>query len=169
MNILYPEQYAASVRETDYGALWNQGVRFLLFDVDNTLATYNTALPDAAIKALFHQLKEKGFQTMLLSNGKEHRVERFAAALEAPYIYRAMKPLPGGIRRAMKKEGYQKEQTALIGDQIFTDVLGANWAGIHAVLTRPISVVDDEWITRIKRGLEKRVIAGYLKKKGKTE
>ena len=81
MNILYPEQYAASVRETDYGALWNQGVRLLLFDVDNTLATYNTALPDAAIKALFHQLKEKGFQTMLLSNGKEHRVERFAAAL----------------------------------------------------------------------------------------
>lgn len=167
MNIFYPEQYAPSVRETDYGALWDQGVRLLLFDVDNTLATYNTALPDARIRDLFRQLKERGFQSMLVSNGREHRVERFAAALEVPYIYRAMKPLPFCLRRAMKKANYCERQSALIGDQIFTDVLAANWAGIHAVLTQPISTVDDEWITRIKRGLEKKVIAGYLKKKGK--
>lgn len=56
---------------------------------------------------------------------------------------------------------------ALIGDQIFTDVLGANWAGVHAILTKPLSTVDDEWITRIKRGLERKVIARYLRKEGK--
>lgn len=96
-------------------------------------------------------------------------MERFAAALEAPVYLSGDEAASRRDPAGYEKEGYQKEQTALIGDQIFTDVLGANWAGIHAVLTRPISVVDDEWITRIKRGLEKRVIAGYLKKKGKTE
>lgn len=169
MKIFYPEQYADSASQVDYEALRREGVRLLLFDVDNTLETYNTALPSRETRGWIRQLKKQGFQVMLVSNGKEKRVERFAGALGVSYIYRALKPLPMGIRRALDKAGCRPMQAALVGDQIFTDVLGANWAGVHAVLTKPLSTVDDEWITRIKRGLEKKVVARYLKKEGRKK
>ena len=145
MKIFYPEQYADSASQVDYEALRREGVRLLLFDVDNTLETYNTALPSRETRGWIRQLKKQGFQVMLVSNGKEKRVER------------------------LDKAGCRPMQAALIGDQIFTDVLGANWAGVHAVLTKPLSTVDDEWITRIKRGLEKKVVARYLKKEGRKK
>ena len=159
MKILYPEQYAESASQVDYEALRQKGVRLLLFDVDNTLETYNTTLPGRETRQWVRQLKKQGFQIMLVSNGAEKRVERFAASLGVSYVYRALKPLPIGIRRALEKAGCRPMNAALIGDQIFTDV--------HAILTKPLSTVDDEWITRIKRGLERKVIARYLRKEGK--
>ncbi len=167
MKIFYPEQYADSVIDIDYKALYRAGVRLILFDVDNTLATYNRALPEPRIQALIQSLKKQGFEIVLVSNGGEHRVERFAAALGVHYVYRAMKPLPSGVCRVLQQRNVQKKEAVLVGDQVFTDVWAGNWAGIHTVLTRPISTVDDEWITKIKRGLESRVIARYLKKEGK--
>ena len=125
----------------------------------------DAGIEDAAMEV--RQLKKQGFQIVLVSNGAEKRVERFAASLGVSYVYRALKPLPVGIRKALDTAGCRPMNAALIGDQIFTDVLGANWAGVHAILTKPLSTVDDEWITRIKRGLERKVIARYLRKEGK--
>lgn len=167
MKILYPEQYAESAAQVDYEALRQKDVRLLMFDVDNTLETYNTTLPSRETRQWVRQLKKQGFQIVLVSNGAEKRVERFAASLGVSYVYRALKPLPVGIRKALDTAGCRPMNAALIGDQIFTDVLGANWAGVHAILTKPLSTVDDEWITRIKRGLERKVIARYLRKEGK--
>ena len=167
MSIFYPNQYVDSVCSIDYESLKKQGKQLLLFDVDNTLETYITKDPGEKTKTLFEQLKVLDFQIVLVSNGREARVKNYAAQLGVLYIYKAAKPIPTAMKNAMAMAHVQPENTVMIGDQIFTDVLGGNLAGAYSILTEPISRVDDEWITRIKRGLEKLVVQSYLKKEGK--
>ena len=160
MKILYPEQYAESASQVDYEALRQKGVRLLLFDVDNTLETYNTTLPGRETRQWVRQLKKQGFQIMLVSNGAEKRVERFAASLGVSYVYRALKPLPIGIRRALEKAGCRPMNAALIGDQIFTDVYGAKRCGMRNILVEPIDKKEEIQIV-LKRYLEKVVLLFY--------
>ena len=167
MSIFYPSQYVDSVLSINFELLKKQGITLLLFDVDNTLETYITKEPGEKTKSMFEKLKELDFRIVLVSNGREQRVKSYAAQLGVKYIYKAAKPIPTAMKNAMVMFKAKPSQTAMIGDQIFTDVLGGNLAGAYSILTEPISRVDDEWITRIKRGVEKLVVKSYLKKEGK--
>ena len=109
----------------------------LLFDIDNTLVPHGAPADERAC-ALFAHLKELGFQCMLLSNNKEPRVKLFNDAVHVSYIYKAGKPKPGNYRKAMQEMGTDTTNTIFIGDQIFTDVYGANLAGIRTILVKPI-------------------------------
>ena len=121
--------------ERDRHSCWKNFI--LGNDIDNTLVTHGAPADERAC-ALFAHLKELGFQCMLLSNNKEPRVKMFNDAVHVSYIYKAGKPKPGNYRRAMQEMGTDATNTIFVGDQIFTDVYGANLAGIRTILVKPI-------------------------------
>lgn len=158
---LYPNDYVESVYRIDFAALAEEGYRGLIFDVDNTLVPHG-APADERAKALFHWLHELGYRITLLSNNKEPRVRQFSQDVTwADYIFKAGKPKPSGYRQAMERMGTGPENTLFIGDQIFTDVWGANLAGIRSVMVKPVLPWKEEIQIILKRLPEKLILAGY--------
>lgn len=162
----YPGEYVNSTYDIDFDALYQQGYRGIIFDIDNTLVPHGEKA-DARACALFAQLKEIGFSYIMLSNNKEPRVKMFCDAVNAPYIYKAGKPKRAGYRRAMKQIGTDVDNTIFVGDQIFTDVYGANLTGIRTILVKPIHPKEEIQIV-CKRYLEKIVLFFYLRSKKKN-
>ena len=125
-------------------ALERRGFRLLLADLDNTLVPYGVPLPDERLKRWRDDLAHHGVTLFILSNNrKEHRPRIFAEALDVPYIGHAGKPKTPSFYRAMEQLGVTKEQTAIVGDQVFTDVLGGNRAGVSAILVEPIRLAGN--------------------------
>lgn len=162
-QILYPSEYLPSAYQIDYGGLYHKGCRGLIFDIDNTLVPHGAPADDRAI-ALFARLKELGLDSVLLSNNKEPRVKAFADKVGARYLFKAGKPKPSAFRRAMELMHTDADSTVFIGDQIFTDVAGANLAGIYSILVEPIHPKEEIQIV-LKRYLEKIVLFFYRKSK----
>lgn len=155
----YPKEYQESTYKIDFETLYKNGYRGIIFDIDNTLVPHGAPADERAI-ALFHELHAIGFQTLMLSNNKEPRVKMFCDAVEAPYIYKAGKPNPRNYIEAMQRMHTDKKTTLFIGDQIFTDVWGANRAGIYSILVKPIHPKEEIQIV-LKRYLEKIVLFFY--------
>lgn len=125
-------------------ALKRRGVRLLLADLDNTLVPYGVPLPDERLKAWRDDLAAHGVTLFILSNNRhESRPRIFAEGLGVPYIGHAGKPKTPSFYRAMEQAGVTKEQTAIVGDQIFTDILGGNRAGVSTILVRPIRLAGN--------------------------
>ena len=159
MQSLYPDEYLDSTYEIDFEKKYKQGYRGIIFDIDNTLVPHGLPADERAI-ALFKRLKNIGYKVTMLSNNKEPRVKMFCDAVDAPYIYKAGKPNPNKYREAMKNMGTDEKNTLFVGDQIFTDVWGANKAGIYSILVKPIHPKEEIQIV-LKRYLEKIVLVGY--------
>ena len=135
---------AHDIYELTGGALARRGFRLLLADLDNTLVPYGTPLPDERLKRWRDDLAAHGVTLFILSNNrKEHRPRIFAQALNVPYIGHAGKPKTPAFLKAMEQMGVTKEQTAIVGDQVFTDVLGGNRAGVSAILVKPIRLAGN--------------------------
>ena len=158
----FPREIADSVHHIDYDKLWKIGIRGLIFDIDNTLVTFDIAEPPAKIVDLLANLTRKGFGICFLSNNGEARVKNFCRNMEYPHIWKARKPSYAGISRAIAHLGLQKHQVAIIGDQIFTDCFGGNRFGIHSILTVPIAK-RDEWTVKLKRLPEKIILRAYAR------
>ncbi len=159
MKGLYPKEYVDSTYEIDFEELYKKGYRGVIFDIDNTLVPHGAPADERAI-AFFKRMQEIGYHTLMLSNNKEPRVKMFCDAVHAPYIYKAGKPGIDGYRKAMEMMGTTTENTLFVGDQIFTDVWGANRAGIYSFLVKPIHPKEEIQIV-LKRYLEKIVIFCY--------
>ena len=157
----YPDEYVESSYSIDYGALYERGIRGLLFDIDNTLVPHGKPETKAAV-ALFRSLHAMGFETCLISNNQKPRVEPFARAMETRYIYNAHKPSVKNYRRAMEEMGTDASSTVFVGDQIFTDVYGAKRSGIYSILVKPIHPKEEIQIV-LKRRLERIVLHFYKK------
>lgn len=155
----YPDEYMDSAYQIEFARLYQEGYRGVIFDIDNTLVPHG-APADEQAKALFGQLKELGYQCCLLSNNKEPRVKMFNDEVQVQYIFKAGKPKVSGYERAMELMGTHRTNTLFVGDQIFTDVYGANRAGIRTILTRPIHPKEEIQIV-LKRYLEKIVLFFY--------
>lgn len=135
---------ADNIYEISGAALERRGIRLLLADLDNTLAPYGVPLPDERLKAWRDELARHGVTLFILSNNRhESRPRIFAEGLEVPYIGHAGKPKTPSFVRAMEQLGVTKEQTAIVGDQIFTDVLGGNRAGVATILVKPIRLAGN--------------------------
>ena len=156
---LYPKVYLDSTYELDFEQYYQYGYRAIIFDIDNTLLPHGAPADQRAI-ALFKRLHALGYQTMMLSNNKEPRVKMFCDAVDAEYIYKAGKPNPANYREAMKRMHTDEQNTLFVGDQIFTDVWGANKAGIYSILVKPIHPKEEIQIV-LKRYLEKVVLFCY--------
>lgn len=158
----YPGEYLESTYTIDFESLYEQGYRGIIFDIDNTLVPHGAPADERAC-ALFERLKKLGYRCMLLSNNKEPRVKLFNDAVGVSYIYKAGKPKTAGYLRAMEQMGTSRENTLFVGDQIFTDVYGANRAGIRTILVKPIHPKEEIQIV-LKRYLEKIVLFFYKRK-----
>lgn len=156
----FPEKYLASIFELNIDELIEEGVKGIIFDIDNTLVPYDEAEPNEKIIALFEHIKSKGLQITLASNNTEDRVVKFNERLKVFAIHKSKKPSTQGLRKAMQLMNLAPEEVAIVGDQVFTDVFGGNRAKIKTILVSPISE-KDEWITKIKRGLEKKILKRY--------
>lgn len=125
-------------------ALERRGIKLLLADLDNTLVAYGVPLPDEKLKAWRDDLAAHGVTLFILSNNRhENRPRIFAQGLDVPFIGHAGKPKTPSFVKAMEQMGVTKEQTAIVGDQVFTDVLGGNRAGVSAILVEPIRLAGN--------------------------
>ena len=156
---LYPGEYLDSTYEIDFDKLYKEGYRGIIFDIDNTLVPHGAPADERAL-LLFMHLKDLGFRCMLLANNQDPRVKMFHDAVHVQYIYKAGKPKPAGYRKAMEQLGTDTSNTLFVGDQIFTDVCGANLAGIRTILVKPIHPKEEIQIV-LKRRLEAIVLFFY--------
>ncbi|MCL2611127.1 MAG: YqeG family HAD IIIA-type phosphatase [Defluviitaleaceae bacterium] len=155
--------YVKNFKTVPYDFLWERGINLLVFDIDNTLAVFTEKVPSSEIISFFEDLKSKGFSVALLSNNSKERVEGFNKNLGLFAIAKAGKPKRGGIKKILKHFNVEPYETAIIGDQIFTDIWCGNRMGVYTVLTRPLAKID-EFTVKLKRFPEKAVLKIIEKK-----
>ncbi len=156
-KFFYPDDYYPSIMDIDYMKIYKKGIRGLVFDIDNTIVPYNTyEIPDSVLD-LFKNLTRKGFAICFLSNNKKKRVSHFIKLFNIHGFHTALKPTPFGILRAIKYLRLPKNKIAIIGDQIFTDVICGRLQKIYTVLVDPI-VERTDFINKFKRSLELNIL-----------
>lgn len=163
---LYPKLYIENIKEITLELLKKNKIKGLILDIDNTLIDYDKKLLEGTEKWC-ENLKKNNIKLFILSNtNKVKKVERVAKILNLEYIYFAHKPNKKGFLEAQKLLELKKEEIAVVGDQVFTDVLGGNRVGMYTILTKPIDK-RDILLTKIKRPFEKLIIKSYLKQRRK--
>lgn len=163
---LYPNAYLKNVKEITIEFLRNNNIKALILDVDNTLIDFNKKMLDN-VEKWCEELKLQGIKICILSNSdKKEKVEMVANKLKIPYIYFGMKPFKRGFKKALKILEEENKNTAVVGDQIFTDVIGANRCKMFSILVEPIDK-KDLLITKIKRPIENFIINKYKESKEK--
>ncbi|MBP5415636.1 MAG: YqeG family HAD IIIA-type phosphatase [Lachnospiraceae bacterium] len=160
---LYPTQYYESSYVIDYEKLYDLGYRGIIYDLDNTLVPHGAPADERALK-LMDRLKNIGYKIFFLSNNRKERVEMFNEKIGALYLCKASKPNKGGYLKAAEMMNLTPSQVLVVGDQIFTDIWGANMAGMRSCLVMPIDKSTDEIQIVLKRMLENVVLKPYLKK-----
>lgn len=164
---LYPDFYLNNILDITIPFLKENNIQGLILDVDNTLIDFDKRLLEGA-ENWVQMLKEEGIRLCILSNSNQkEKVEKVATKLQIPYFYFAKKPLKSGFKKAKEILELENKQIAAVGDQIFTDVIGANHSHMISILVKPIGE-KDIWITKVKRPLEKAIIRKG-KKKGKNQ
>ena len=163
---LYPDLYLNSVIDINATLLKKNKLEALILDVDNTLIDYYKNLIDGA-EDWCENLKSEGIKCIILSNSnKKEKVETVAKKLGIKYVMFAKKPLKSGFKKALEKLEMKPEQVAVVGDQIFTDVVGAKRIKMFSILVKQVGE-KDIFITKVKRPIENAIIKKYLREKGK--
>lgn len=163
MRLLRPSQYHKSIFDIDLDKLKNQGYRAIMLDLDNTLVKWNHPEPTPGLMEWLQRVQECGFSACIVSNNNGPRVSEFAARVGIPFIAGAAKPRRKGFREAMRRFGVEPKETVVIGDQIFTDVLGGNRSGAHTILVVPIDP-REFFFTQMVRKVERRVLKYFVRK-----
>ena len=163
-RMFYPAEMAESSYDINYEELYRKGYRGLIYDIDNTLVEHG-ADANAEVVELFRRLNKIGFRICLLSNNKAPRVRRFyrgarVKGVKLHYIFNAQKPRRRNYMKAMVLMRTTKKNTLFIGDQLFTDVYGANRSGIRSILVKPINKAEEVQIVA-KRKLERVIMHFY--------
>lgn len=161
-KFLYADEYYDSTYSINFKKYYDRGYRAVIFDVDNTLVEHDAPADERATK-LIKKLMKLGFEVCFVSNNDEQRVADFNKDLGAHYIFKAGKPLAKGYNSAMEKMGTDKDNTMFVGDQLFTDIWGANNAGIYSILVQPIAKHEEIQII-LKRIPEKIILFFYTRK-----
>ncbi len=157
-RLFHPHLRLQSVVELTPGRLGDLGIKSLLLDVDCTLKHYRSRDLTPEIAQWLETMKMAGVGLCLVSNGRGARIRTFAESVGIPFVAPAMKPLPFGCRKAIQAMGFDKSSTAMVGDQVFADLLAGKWAGLFTVLVTPLSPEEEPWFARMKRPLEKLVL-----------
>ena len=156
MPLLKPQYRFHNVMEIPPEDIKNSGATAVLIDADNTLALHNSQQPYPGVSSWIKTVIASGIPMIIISNNSAERVRPFAEKLGLPFVEKSAKPLPKGFLRACKRLGVKPAKAAVIGDQIFTDVLGGNLIGAKVFLTKPLGPETDNFI-KFKRHLEKWV------------
>ena len=158
LHLVTPHIRVDNVRELTPERLQQWGLRALLLDVDCTLTRYRRGQVPPEVVAWLEAVRASGVGLCLVSNGRGGRIRRCAEQLGLPCVARAMKPLPWGVRSGMRKLHSVPAETAIVGDQLFADVMAGRLAGVRSILVRPIHPEEEPWFTRLKRLPERYVL-----------
>ena len=167
-KFLFPNEYYTSTYDIDFEQLYQLGYRGIMFDIDNTLVPHD-AMSDERSRKLLEEIRRIGFSVCFVSNNGEARVANFVKELHVDglqdpiYVYKAAKPKPNGYLQGVRKMRLRREQVVFIGDQLLTDIWGANNARLTCILVRPVAK-DIKLQIILKRILEKPVLWLYLMK-----
>ncbi len=158
-KVVVPDMYVKDVYSIDYDYLHNKKLYNLIFDIDNTILPVNELeVPDSLIE-LFSKLDKKGFNILIVSNNNKERVIPVAYKLKTGYLFKADKPKTIAFDKALVALDAKKENTVMVGDQMLTDIKGANEYGLYSVLVDPVSDSYD-----IKTGTS-RILQNIMVKK----
>ncbi len=149
-NLYKPKMYYQDIFSINYPLLKQKNIKCLLFDLDNTIADCKTDLPKEEIISLFKDLKKQGFTIYIISNAFKKRVHNFGTILDIKYYYLSLKPLKITFKRIINENHLKINEIAMIGDEIFTDIKGANKIGILSILVDRLSK-NDYFLTKISR------------------
>ncbi len=159
--IFYPKGYFKKVSDINLEYLNQNNIKGLILDVDNTLIDYYRNMAEDTIKWA-NELKQAGIKMCILSNSnKQEKVKEVARKLELEYSYFGMKPLKRGFKKAKGMLDLENKEIAVIGDQLFTDVIGANRMKMFSILVEPIEE-KDIFVTLMKRPIENYIKSKYL-------
>lgn len=159
---LYPKIYLNNVKEITYELLQENNIKGLILDVDNTLIDYYKNMPEG-VEQWCKDLQKRDIKFCIASNSnKREKIKGVSEKLGIPYVFFAKKPLKMGLNKAKNIMGLKSEEVAVVGDQIFTDVLGANRCKMFSILVEPIKE-KDILITIIKRPIENFIKSKYKK------
>lgn len=165
--ILYPKKYLKNVREITLDFLRENQIKALILDVDNTLIDYDKNLEAETIKWA-ENLKNNGIKLYILSNSnKKEKVKNVAEKLKIKYEYFGKKPLKIGFKKVQKELEEKPENIGVVGDQIFTDIIGGNRCKMFTILVEPIAE-KDIWITMLKRPIENSIKKKFIEKQDKN-
>lgn len=156
LKLFTPDYYIHNYKALRPQYLKEQGISLLVCDIDNTLVPHDVAVPDEEALAFLQRMRDADIRVVFISNNVEERVLRFAQGLQAPCYPFAMKPLPKTYKRMLKEQNVSKHEVAVLGDQLMTDILGANFMGLHTILTAPV-VTRDLSFTKFNRIFENLV------------
>ncbi len=151
-----PDMHAQSIYRIDYESLKKKKIKLLIFDLDNTIAPANIDLPSKEAINLMYDLKDMGFKIVLMTNSTRKRVEAFKNTLEIDTCASSKKPLSKNYKKILKLYKVEPEEVAAIGDQLLTDVLGANRMGLTSILVNPVSKYDLK-VTKLNRHIENKL------------
>jgi HAD superfamily phosphatase (TIGR01668 family) len=165
-HLLQPHSFVKSVLELTPERLKEMDVEALLLDVDCTLKRYTATEVPPEIAAWLAELRAAGIRCCIVSNGREMRIRAFAEKLGLPYVSKAIKPFPRGVKKAMHKIAATPNRTAMVGDQLFADIMAGRLAGIRTILVEPIHPEEEPWFTQLKRAPEKWVLKRIQRGKG---
>lgn len=163
-----PDKIIGRLGEITAESLREAGVRGLILDIDYTLAPKSAPLPEKEASEFIENLLQAEVKLYLISNNHRNRVARFAQALGLPYICNGFKPFPRSFLRAVREMGLERDEVVAVGDQIFTDVVGAHLAGLKAYLVLPggMGGRGQSFFYRLRNLMEQPFIRGYYKRHG---
>lgn len=154
-----PSFFEKTVYEIDFKKYYDIGFRGILFDIDNTLVLHDEPVTNEC-KTLISNLKDIGFKIIAISNNKLDRVKSFCDTLDISYIYDAKKPRPDYFLKAIERLNLNKNQCVFIGDQLFTDISGANTVNMKSILVKALGN-EKYFHIKVKRVLEKIILFIY--------
>ena len=167
MNI-YPKYYCDRITDIKVDFLKENNIKGLILDVDNTMLDTRLNMVEGLLE-WHEEIVKAGIKTMIVSNSnKKEKLDSISGKLNVEYIRLATKPLKRGFIKAQKMLQIPFENIAAIGDQIFTDVIGANRCNIYSILVKPINE-EDIWITKWKRPIEEKIVKKYLEEQNKNK
>lgn len=164
-----PSYCYKDIYEVDYNKLYSDGVKIIFFDLDNTIQRNIDKAPSEIAINKIKEIKELGFKVYLLSNNSYERIEETLNILNIEGFGRTKKPLKKNINKVInmlvqKKYINSSKEICLIGDQVLTDVWGANNTGMKSILVKPIDLTTEKWYTSLNRNTERRIIKKIKKR-----
>ena len=163
LNCFIPDVILDNVYDIDFAMLKSKNIRGVIFDIDNTLVSYKQDRPTENVVILMNRLKSEGFDICFVSNNDKERVDIFNREFGFFSFPKAKKPFTKSIKSALKAMNLDRENTVIIGDQIFTDVAAGKKAKIMSILVTPIEPVETLFF-KFKRVMEKSFIKRYYKR-----
>ncbi|MDR2833554.1 MAG: YqeG family HAD IIIA-type phosphatase [Streptococcaceae bacterium] len=158
-----PTYIVEAVYQLTPDMLKNKGIKAVLVDLDNTLIAWNNPLGTPEMRAWLEDMKKANMPVVVVSNNKYPRIKKAVEPFGIDFVSRAIKPFTRGMNIAKKRLNLQPQEMIMVGDQLMTDIRGANRAGIPSVLVKPL-VESDAWITKFNRARERRVMKKLVAK-----